>query len=105
MSDTEWKPPEGAEVIVCAAIRLHDEIICGARHYDSIMHKQIRISEDRRKYWYDNKHLVEQGFIDQFGRFYSRTEAWKIATVKGQIKRRCCGDTAEGGTLFSENLY
>lgn len=98
----EWKPPEGAAIIVCAAIKLHDEIICGARHYDSIMHKQIRISEERRMYWY-NKHLVEQGFIDQFCRFYSRTEAWKIATAKGQIKRRCCGD--EDGTLFSENLY
>ena len=84
---------------------MHDEIICGARHYDSIMHKQIRSADARIVHWYSLKHLVEQGFIDQFGRFYSRTEAWKIATAKGQIKRRCCGDTDEGGTLFSENLY
>lgn len=102
---SEWKPPEGAEVIVCAAIRLNDTVICGARHYDSIMHKQIRVSELHRLHWFNNKHLVEQGFIDQFGRFYSRTEAWKVATAKGQIKRRCCGDEANGGTLFSENLY
>jgi hypothetical protein len=45
----------------------------------------------------------EQGFIDQYGKFYSRKAAWKIAEKEGQIIRRCGGD--EDGTLWSENLY
>lgn len=47
----------------------------------------------------------DAGFIDQFGNFHTRTEAWKIAEAAGQIFRRCGGDTVNGGTLYSENLY
>jgi hypothetical protein len=48
---------------------------------------------------------VDQGFLDQHGVFLSRTEAWKVAEAAGQILRRVGGDDANGGTLFSENLY
>lgn len=47
----------------------------------------------------------DQGFIDQFGAFMSRTEAWKVAEAAGQIIRRVDGDAVDGGTLYSENLY
>ena len=49
----------------------------------------------------------EQGFVDQFGNFYSREEAWIIAVTNGQIIRRVGGDMSlDGeGKLFSENLY
>ena len=47
----------------------------------------------------------EQGFVDRFGKFHNREEAWKIAEPAGQIRRRVGGDTINGGTLFSENLY
>ncbi|CAE6710389.1 hypothetical protein [Candidatus Nitrotoga fabula] len=47
----------------------------------------------------------EQGFIDQHGVFMTRTEAWHVAQASGQILRRCGGDDANGGTLYSENLY
>ena len=43
--------------------------------------------------------------VDQFGRFYNKREAWVIADMNGQIIRRCGGDTEDGGTLYSENLY
>ena len=46
-----------------------------------------------------------QGFIDQNGIFMTRTEAWQVALAAGQIRYRCGGDTANGGTLYSENLY
>jgi hypothetical protein len=43
----------------------------------------------------------EQGFIDQFGRFMSREDAWIAAEKGDQIIR----DVAPAGTLYSENLY
>ena len=45
------------------------------------------------------------GFIDQEGAFYTRVQAWVIAEREGQIRNRTNGDTNNGGTLFSENLY
>lgn len=48
---------------------------------------------------------VEQGFIDTWGVFHTREEAWKIASHHNQIIRRCGGDTVNGGRLYSENLY
>ena len=93
--------------IVCAAVRFINfdnpdktVTLVGARHYDSWMQAQIENlphSDDTTK--------MVQGFIDQRGNFYTRTEAWKIAESEGQIIRRCGGDTKDGGTLWSENLY
>lgn len=93
-------------VIVCAAVRLDDgRIILGSRHFDQFM-KVTLILMCKNQAAYDRllKHH-KQGFIDQFGRFYDRQEAWVIASKAGQIKRRVGGDDAEGGTLYSENLY
>jgi len=85
--------------IVCAANRhpTNGRIICGARHYDPIMRAQIDASEG-----YVSWMGCEQGFIDQFGKFYSREEAFIIARDNNQIKRRCGGDNE---CLFSESLY
>lgn len=86
--------------IVCAALRNKDGyIICSPRHFDSLAHQQIQLFE--KGAWAG----AEQGFVDQHQNFLTRTEAWKIAEAQGQILRRCGGDTAEGGTLYSENLY
>lgn len=83
--------------VVCAACRHADgAIICGARHFDRVMRMQMGESDWR---------AAEQGFIDQHGTFMSREEAWKAATEAGQILRRVGGDDANGGTLYSENLY
>lgn len=84
--------------IVCAANRnpRTKRMILGARHFDHLMQqaggKMTRM-------------FVEQGFIDQRGEFLNRQEAWKVAEAAGQIIRRCGVDTANGGTLYSENLY
>jgi hypothetical protein len=87
--------------VVCAANRNADGlIVAGARHYDDVMRAQIKSSTGN---WRVN--MVEQGFIDQFGNFLSRQEAWTIANRNNQITRRCGGDEADGGTLYSENLY
>ena len=86
-------------IIVCAANKhpTNGRIICGARHYDPIMRAQINASEGA-----DSWKGCEQGFIDQYGQFYTREEALLIAKKNGQIRRRVGGDD---NRLFSENLY
>lgn len=91
---SKFIPIPGSEYIVCAAIKLDNHIICGARHFDSIMRNTIQAL--------NIKHFhAEQGFIDQYCRFYTREEAYKIAVAKGQIRR----DHDITGRLFSEHLY
>ena len=106
-------------VIVCAAIRNKHTglIITGARHYDSIMLAQIlalsgcpqeiaanhKDHEDQiGEYDASDWVMADQGFIDQYGKFYTREEALAIVKVTGQRVRRCGGDHKK---LFSENLY
>ncbi|MDB4314480.1 hypothetical protein N9955_00465 [bacterium] len=84
--------------IVCAANK-HKKthlIICGARHWDSLMRGQV---EAMGGYNYNE---WTQGFVDQFGEYYNREEAHKIAKSNNQIIKYHGGDKV---TLFSENLY
>jgi len=90
--------------IVCAACACGDVVVIGPRHYDSTMREQIALLGDRWKEEKERQRVI-QGFIDQFGDFHTREEAWVIAEKNGQIFRRCGGDTLNGGNLFSENLY
>jgi hypothetical protein len=89
-------------MVVCAAIRARftGDTVLGPRHYDSVMRKQI--DGIPAFSWGDP---VDQGFVDQHGEFMSRQEAWKVAVDSGQIRRRVGGDNADGGTLYSENIY
>ncbi len=132
----EWQPDPTLPVfIVCAAMR-HKKtgrIITGARHYDKIMQEQINASEGKfnqfcrkmlskpLRFFHIYIHMnswgndsVEQGFIDQFCRFVTREEAWKIADKQGQIRRQTGFEKhgiprkpaiGDEGKLFSENLY
>lgn len=95
-----WRPDPPPAVdrrVVCAAVRHTGTglVVCGARHFDMVMHAQIEalgLPDD----W------DEQGFIDQRGTYMTREEAFGVASAAGQIIRRCGGDD---GQLFSENLY
>lgn len=90
-----------AQYIVCAANRLpNGHLLLGARHWDQKMRDQYKLSGSEDIVDFDN-----QGFMDQRGNFLTRTEAWKVAEKAGQIRYRCGGDEADGGTLYSENLY
>lgn len=93
-----WKPDYTVtpRKIVCAANRKNDRIITGARHFDKVMIAQMELSGGLA--WWRNS---EQGFIDQFGDFVDRQEAWTIALTQNQIIRQ----VSSHGTLFSENLY
>lgn len=83
--------------VVCAAIRNStQDIICGPRHFDIHMRRQIAASQ------FIGWDVAEQGFVDQQGIFLTRDQAHPIAKEAGQIIRRCGGDES---TLYSENLY
>ena len=83
-------------MIVCAAVRKRftGQTALGVRHWDGFM-SHLDSEGDP----------VDQGFIDNQGNFLNRTDAWKVANEAGQITRRVGGDDADGGTLYSENLY
>jgi len=89
--------------IVCAAIKYENYIIAGARHFDGIMHKAIDIllgtgwTKPKVSDW-------QQGFIDQWGKFYNRKEAMQIVKASGQpfdAER----NSGNGQDLYSEGLY
>lgn len=102
MDDSQWTPP--AHVlprVVCAARLYPSGALCiGPRHGSELMRKQADALCDP-----SDKHFQVDGFIDQWCRFMTRTEAWKVAVIAGQIRRHCGGDGTDGGTLYSENLY
>ncbi len=81
--------------VVCAANLNNDteEIILGVRHWDSFMVDHNGVYP----FW-----KYTQGFVDQFGIFMTREEAWVVAVEANQIIRRVGGDD---GVLYSENLY
>lgn len=87
--------------IVCAAIRNKRDgsLILGPRHFDATMRDAIK--ESKRMTWNN----ADQGFIDQHGKFLTREEAYMVANAAGQIISQVGGDSANGGTLYSENIY
>lgn len=91
------QPKVPVRVVVCAANRYGELIICGARHFDTVMHRQIEAANVG-----DAEH--EQGFIDQWGVFMDREEALAVATAAGQINVRR-PKSAPFDELFSEDLY
>jgi len=95
--EQDWKPDYTITPrrVVCAANRNREtgRLICGARHWDKIMRASLLPTENHAGW--------DQGFIDQFGDFLTRREAWEIAKDRGQILR----DVSTPGTLYSENLY
>lgn len=85
------------QIIVCAANKFDNVILCGARHWDKVMRAQADAMGIRGG-------REEQGFIDQFGDFLTREEAMAIVKMNGQsfnIKRNGGSDNE----LFSEGLY
>lgn len=91
--------------VVCAAIRASDgEVLIGIRHYSRDMHDQIEQRNDRHRWYHRNDQ--DQGFVDQYGDFMSREEAYKIAETAGQLRYpEACGCGLNGPKLYSEGLY
>lgn len=100
--------------IVCAAVRHPDgRIVCGPRHLDETMWRQIlKVTPRQWEAMKDECQQIgdeskdwgrgEQGFIDQRGDFLTREEAWPIADAAHQIRHDRNWQT---GCLHSEHLY
>ena len=108
---SEWQPT-AQPWIVCAANRnsITGVIVCGARHFDKTMQIQVNSMAPwysrlhhrlRLRHWRNGWSQSDQGFIDQWGRFYHRQEALELAQQNGQ----CFRNPKAVHCLFSEDLY
>lgn len=97
--------------VVCAANRNpQGDLVIGPRHHDPVMREQIKTDIALRTMVCDTVEDVvkamwrgsEQGFIDQWGTFMTREEAWEVATAAGQV---LYGPHLGGGRLDSLDLY
>lgn len=100
MSEIEWEPTI-RPVIVASANKLSDgTMLIGVRHWDALMRDQFQAKYGKSRYkqgqWYRFVNFLqgrpptpklrdEQGFIDQFARFYQREEAMLLARQNDQI--------------------
>lgn len=75
-------------------------VIPGTRHYSKDMSEVIRAVEDKlvTRFVCDD----DQGFIDQYGNYWTREEAMIIATYANQVRIERGGREKE---LYSEDLY
>lgn len=93
--------------IVCAAMKhpVFFTIICSPRHMDGPCRSAFRAmkcDEDDLKW--------VQGFVNTWGEFLTREEAWIVACHNNQIFRYVGNQTeadfgVQGTKLYSENLY
>lgn len=91
--------------VVCAALRASDgRLLLGIRHYSRDMHEQLARRDDRNRF--QHLHDPDQGFVDQFGVFMTREEAYRVAKAAGQLRYpEACGEGLDGPKLYSEGLY
>lgn len=90
-----WERQKDVQRVVSMAACIVDGVlIVGNRHFCPIMCMTIDLMElDEHKHDVD----TQQGFVDQWGIYMSRQEAWGVAKAAGQIKR-----VFQEGVLFSE---
>lgn len=94
-------------MIRAAAVKFHihktgeDVVLCGARHGD--VFRQLKALGFEAKEGYTE---LEQGFIDQDNRFYTREEAYEHAKACGQLCYKVI-HACEGGNrqMISEDLW
>ncbi len=86
--------------VVCAAVKAGNHIVLGARHFDTVMHAQLALLPG-------NISVLApsgcQGFIDQWGKFMNRDEAFLVAKSARQIRKK--SGNPNSTQLFSEDLY
>lgn len=98
--DRHWNPPdfEARRRVIASACRARTgELVVGPRHWDECMHR-MKASMKGIDWAFHT-----QGFIDQFGFFMDREEAYVVAAHQNQIVNP---DAAlAGNRLCSECLY
>ncbi len=104
------RPDAKQRRVVCAANRVvyyvegfsRHAIALGARHFDPLMRDQIESHWLAMRGSRDQWRVSEQGFIDQWGTFMDRREAFEVAKAAGQL---LYGPHLSGGELDSSDLY
>jgi hypothetical protein len=91
--------------VVCAAIRAADgSLLLGIRHYSADMHAQLAQRKDADKFYH--REGQDQGFVDQWGVYMTREQAYWVAAEQGQIiDRHACWNGPDEPRLFSEGIY
>ncbi len=98
--------------IVCAAIRAEDRsVLVGIRHYSADMHATIDLMGEAGKK-FSHRSGDDQGFVDTWGTYHTRAEAYLIASKFNQIInrqalsfRRTDDPKINEELLYSECLY
>lgn len=100
-----WEKFKVKLVIVSAANRYGDIVFCAPRHSGPAMFQNIMAFGGMLAlHKWAGEGNCEQGFVDQYGTFYTREEAYVLAKRNNQIiSNNGLGTTP--GLLFSEDLY
>lgn len=89
--------------VVCAACKYGETLLAGPRHWDAVMRAQY---ERLRPDFQAPRSSFEQGFLDQFGVFMTRSEAFIVTQISGQpVDLARIGRGLDGPELYSEGLY
>lgn len=89
-----WERANAQRVVSMAACIVDGVLIVGNRHFCPVMRMTIDLMKlDCHKHDFG----TQQGFVDQWGVYMSRQEAWDVAKAAGQIK-----EVFQEGVLYSE---
>lgn len=98
-----WDKFKVVRRIAAVANRYGGIIVLGTRHYSNSMRQALdALGGNEVLTQWAGEENCEQGFVDQYGTFLDRTEAWILAEAGNQIVYR---DDLPTGTLFSEHLW
>lgn len=93
-----WERFDTQRVVSMAACIVNGYLLVGNRHFCPLMRmtmEQMGISLSPTEHEHNVKD--DQGFVDQWGVWMSREEAWEVAKAAGQIKK-----VFTEGVLYSE---
>ena len=86
---SEWEPTTQPWIVSAANQLPNGVLLVGPRHWDTTMRKQFKAMYGDDAFTNPDKRVphgdIEQGFIDQWGRFYTREEAMVVARQNDQI--------------------
>lgn len=89
--------------IVCAANRYRDFIVTGSRHFSVPMLMTMElVGMDALHAYAGGVDKEEQGFIDQYGKFWNRRDAYALCIKQGRPLLEAGGSKSQ---LFSEHIY
>lgn len=98
-----WDKFNVTRCVAGVANRYGGIIVMGTRHYSNLMQMALdALGGPEVLIAWAGEENYEQGFVDQYGTFLDRKEAWLLAESTGQIRYR---DKLPDGTLYSEHLW